>query len=152
MATGDIKNNLRKLQSEIKLLKYPETADVAGLSKGVPTAFLPIYHYAFTQYSSAVAAKIAEMDIELFGKSDLRFMEAVYKILRDMFKYKPLISKDQFFSSGFAERKVIMTTEILGLIRAKKKELQPTPRGSTSLRVNSSMDSLNSVSFIRYCK
>ncbi|XP_050391678.2 centrosomal protein of 44 kDa [Patella vulgata] len=143
MTTGDIKNNLRKLQSEVRQIKYTEHIDVTNLSKGVPTAFLPIYHYAFTQYSIPITEKIASMDIELFGKSDLRFMEAVYKILRDLFHYKPLVTKDQFFSAGFAERKVIMSTEVLSLLRAKKKELEPTSKSTSNLRSSSSMESLN---------
>lgn len=31
-------------------------------------------------FSPAVAEKIADMDVELFGKSDLKFMEGVYKV------------------------------------------------------------------------
>ena len=51
-----------------------------SLSKGVPAAFLPIYHFAFIDYSRLVAEKIAELNIELYGKSDLRFVEGMYKV------------------------------------------------------------------------
>ena len=29
MATGDLRNNLKNLQAELKLMKYPETFDLA---------------------------------------------------------------------------------------------------------------------------
>lgn len=37
--------------------------------------------------------------------------------LRDVFSYKPPVTKDQFFTAGFAERKVIMSTDVLSLVR-----------------------------------
>jgi hypothetical protein len=50
------------------------------LAEGQPAAYLPIYHYAFTNYSQPLAQLILDKGIELFGKSDARFMEAVYKV------------------------------------------------------------------------
>lgn len=125
MATGDLANNIRKLQKEIKLIKYPDNVDLAGISQGTPTAFLPIYHYVFTSYSHSVAEFISASDTELFGKTDFRFIEAVYKIMRDLFSYKPPITKEQFFNAGYAERKIIMCSDVVQMIREKNKSLQP---------------------------
>ena len=47
------------------------------------------------------------------------------QVLRDVFSYKPPISKEQFFNRGFAERKVIMCTEILQLVKNKATALNP---------------------------
>ncbi|CAL1536844.1 unnamed protein product [Lymnaea stagnalis] len=127
MATGDIKNNIKQLQHELKAAKYPETIDVDGLVNGSPKAYLGIYHYLFTQYSTNFNTDITNSNNELYGKSDMRFMEAVYKILRDMFDYKPQINREQFFSSGYVERKVIMATDILRLVRSAYKP----PKSST---------------------
>ncbi|XP_064608935.1 uncharacterized protein LOC135473068 isoform X2 [Liolophura sinensis] len=140
MATGDMTNNLRNLQKALKLVKYEDTVDISGLSKGIPNHFLPIYHYAFTMFSAVVAEKIADMDVELFGKSDLKFMEGVYKVLRDLFGYKPPITRDQFFSKGFAERKVIMCAEVINLIHKKHRSLCPKREASGSFRANASRD------------
>lgn len=52
-----------------------------SLSKGVASNFLPIYHYALTDYSRVVAEQIAEMNVELVGKTDLRFIESMYKVV-----------------------------------------------------------------------
>jgi centrosomal protein CEP44 len=56
------------------------------MSQGTPTAFLPIYHYLFTNYSHAIAEMISSSDTELFGKTDFRFIEAVYKVCYDFRK------------------------------------------------------------------
>jgi centrosomal protein CEP44 len=93
MSTGDLKNNLRKLQVEITAIKYEKDIDMQSLSKGIASTFLPIYHYAFIDYSRQVAEQIANLNVELFGKSDLRFIEAMYKVLRELFTYKPPITK-----------------------------------------------------------
>ena len=53
------------------------------MSKGVATSFLPLYHYVFIDYSRHIGEKIAEINIELLGKSDLRFIEAMYKVSYD---------------------------------------------------------------------
>ena len=37
--------------------------------------------------------------------------------MREMFSYKPPITRDQFFSPGFAERKVLMCTDVITQIR-----------------------------------
>jgi hypothetical protein len=40
-----------------------------------------------------------------------------------MFAYKPPVTKEQFFSPGFGERKVIMCTQIIQLLRIKHQSL-----------------------------
>ncbi|XP_063415603.1 uncharacterized protein LOC134697326 [Mytilus trossulus] len=132
MATGDIANNLRKLQKELKLIKFSDNVDLTGMSQGTPTAFLPIYHYLFTSYSHAIAEMVSSSDTELYGKTDFRFIEAVYKLMRDMFTYKPPVTKEQFFNAGFAERKIIMCADVIQMIRQKNKTLQPNKKSTTS--------------------
>jgi centrosomal protein CEP44 len=125
MSTGDLKNNLRKLQLEMRRIQYPKDADLDSLTKGIVSEYLPIYHYVMVSYSRPVAEQISNMGMELTGKTDLRFIESMYKILRELFSYKPSITKDQFFSSGFAERKVIMCTEIINLVHKRHLQLGP---------------------------
>ncbi|XP_059407580.1 centrosomal protein of 44 kDa-like isoform X3 [Carassius carassius] len=55
--------------------------------------------------------------------NDLRFIENVYKVLREVFSYKPLLTKQQFLQFGFAERKVLILCDIIGLVLNKHKEL-----------------------------
>ncbi|XP_062610225.1 histone H3.v1-like isoform X2 [Saccostrea cucullata] len=136
MATGDLTNNIRKLQKELKIMKYQESLDLNGLAQGKASALLPIYHYAFTTYSCSIAELIASTDTELYTKTDLRFMEGCYKILRDLFHYKPPVTKEQFFNNGFVERKIIMCTEVMKLIQLKNKSLQPQKKAPTTTTSN----------------
>ncbi|KAK3090648.1 hypothetical protein FSP39_013386 [Pinctada imbricata] len=132
MATGDLTNNIRKLQKELKKIRYKDVLDLKGLTEGKAATLLPIYHYVFTSYSHAIAELISKSDVELYGKTDMRFMEALYKLLRDMFNYKPPITKEQFFSAGFTERKVIMCTEVLQRVQEKNRTLGPSSKRPTS--------------------
>ncbi len=45
------------------------------------------------------------------------------QVLRDVFHYRPRLSKEQFLSVGFAEHKVIFATQILLLCQAKHQQL-----------------------------
>ena len=47
----------------------------------------------------------------------------MYRALRDVFSYKPDLTREQFLAKGFAERKMIMSTRILELCQEKHKEL-----------------------------
>ncbi|KAI5107674.1 centrosomal protein of 44 kDa isoform X2 [Silurus meridionalis] len=123
MATGDVKGSLRKLQASLRSIKYPRDVDYQGLSKGDPSCCLPIMSYTFTSFSTAVAEHLVELGIELTGKNDLSFMESVYKVLRDLFSYKPLLTKQQFLQSGFAERKISLICDIIGFVLEKHKQL-----------------------------
>ena len=126
MTTGDLKNNLRKLVSELKQVHYPQSElDLKGIAQGLPKAFLPVVHHVFLDYSIDLAQYFATKEYELYGKTDLRFMEAVYKVLRDEFGYKPEVTKEQFLTIGFAERKIISLCAILKLLRGKDNELNP---------------------------
>lgn len=130
MTTGDLKNNLRKFVSELKQVHFPQSElDLKGIAQGVPKAFLPVVHHVFLDYSISLAQYFANKEYDLYGKTDLRFMEAVYKVLRDEFGYKPQITKEQFLTIGFAERKILSLCEILKLLRGKHDELNLKTKG-----------------------
>ncbi|XP_078457188.1 centrosomal protein of 44 kDa [Lampetra planeri] len=123
MTTGDIKGSLRRVQMEVRLLRYPHEVDYEGLLTGDAKALLPLLHHTFTEYSLPVAECLAEWGVELAAKSDLRFVEAVYRVLRDRFEVRPVLTKAQFLQLGFAERKMQMLCDIGQAVRTKHKEL-----------------------------
>ncbi|XP_038055485.1 centrosomal protein of 44 kDa-like isoform X2 [Patiria miniata] len=130
MATGDLKNNLRRLQSKVKLINYPKDMDMKGVSKGLAQEFLPLLHYILLDFSHPMAEHIVNNDMELYGKSDDKFMAAVYKVLRDIFHYKPSITRQQFFSRGFAEHKIILVVDLIRMVKEKHKALTKGSLGS----------------------
>ncbi|XP_053112140.1 centrosomal protein of 44 kDa isoform X2 [Hemicordylus capensis] len=123
MATGDLKGNLRKIEQGLRLLNYPRDVDYTGLAKGDPSAFLPIVSYCFTSFSTQITELLVESNVELTAKNDSRFVDAIYKFLRDQFQYKPVLSKQQFLQYGFAERKIQIVCDIISLIYKRHKEL-----------------------------
>ncbi|XP_051876114.1 centrosomal protein of 44 kDa isoform X2 [Pristis pectinata] len=80
MTTGDLRGSLRKLEQGLRSLNYPQDIDCDGLAKGDPAAFLPIVSYAFTSYSTYVTEQLITSGVELVGKNDTRFLDAVYKV------------------------------------------------------------------------
>ena len=124
MTTGDIKNNIRKLIGELKQVSYDiKLIDFDAVIHGIPSAFLPIIHHVLLDFSSDLASFFARKDYELYARTDLRFVETVYKILLQEFSYKPSLTKQQFLALGFAERKIILLTDIVKLCREKHKSI-----------------------------
>uniref|UniRef100_A0A4W5R9K0 Centrosomal protein of 44 kDa n=1 Tax=Hucho hucho TaxID=62062 RepID=A0A4W5R9K0_9TELE len=132
MSTGDLKGCLRKLDAQLRAMKYPSEVDYNGLAKGDPSTFLPIVSYAFISYSPHLAEHLVGFGVELTGKNDLRFIECIYKVLRDLFHYKPVLTKQQFLQFGFAERKTCILCDVIAFALQKHKELskgnKPKPR------------------------
>ncbi|NXF77541.1 CEP44 protein, partial [Sclerurus mexicanus] len=134
MATGDINGSLRKIEQGLRLLNYPRDVDYTVLVKGDPAAFLPIINYCFTSFSTCIAELLVKCDVELTAKSDLRFIEAVYKFLRDQFRYKPILTKEQFLQFGFAERKMQIVCDIINCVVKKHKELSNSNKVKSQTR------------------
>ncbi|XP_030047395.1 centrosomal protein of 44 kDa isoform X2 [Microcaecilia unicolor] len=138
MTTGDIKGCLRKLEQGLRLLSYPRDVDYTGLFKGDPAAFLPMVSYAFSSYSNYVAEILVDSDLGFTAKSDLRFIEAIYKVLRDQFQYKPVLTKQQFLQCGFAERKMQIVCDIIKFVTKKHKELATLDKTKSQSKKKSS--------------
>ncbi|KAM4611734.1 centrosomal protein of 44 kDa isoform 2-T2 [Polymixia lowei] len=129
MSTGDLKGCLRKLDDLLRTIKYPRDVDYNGLSKGDPSACLPIVSFALTSFSPLLAAQLVAAGLELTGKTDLRFTDTVYKVLRDIFLYKPILSKQQFLQWGFSQRKISVICDIIDLVLQRHNKLKkPKPR------------------------
>jgi hypothetical protein len=83
---------------------------------------LKLYHYLLLEYNPLIPLEILNKhQIELNGKTDKSFIDAVYKLMRDMFNYKPLINKEQFFSTGYVELKALLACELISLMQQKFK-------------------------------
>lgn len=125
MSCGDLNNSLRILQKELKLVRYPTDLDFDLIKEGSPNAYLPIYNYLLMHFSKYVASEINENSIEVLGLSDARFVDALYKIFRELYKFKMPLTKDQFFSKGFVEKKMMMCAQIASKTRERHQSLAP---------------------------
>ena len=90
-STGDLNNNCDKLKSELLRSKYAGPIDVRQLKRGNPTDLLPLIHFALLGLSKFVQDDLKSKGYELFAKTDLRFLEATYKLLRSEFEYQPQV-------------------------------------------------------------
>lgn len=59
----------------------------------------------------------------IFGIVWWTSLQGVYKLLRGDMQYNPSLTLPQFFSHGFAEHKMILVTDLIKLVKEKKKEI-----------------------------
>ena len=110
---------------------------------GSPKEYLKLYHYLIIDYNPAIAMEILnKYQMELQGKNDKSFIDSIYKLMRDMLNYKPPITKEQFFSIGFAEVKALMACEIINSIQ-KKFKMNLKPQITAQSKINENMKSAN---------
>ncbi|XP_026159417.1 centrosomal protein of 44 kDa isoform X2 [Mastacembelus armatus] len=124
ISTGDVQGCLRKLETLLRVIKYPGCVDYSGLSKGDPSAFLQIVSFTLTSFSPPFAEELMAAGLELTGKTDLRFTETLYKVLRDIFHYKPILTKQQFLQWGFSQRKISFICDVINLVLQKHNQLK----------------------------
>ncbi|KAI8901417.1 Centrosomal spindle body, CEP44-domain-containing protein [Globomyces pollinis-pini] len=145
MATGDLRNNISKLESSLKTIKYPALLDsfgykisllIVSVSRGDPVAFLPLLHYVLLNYSPLLTKHFNSKGLDFFGKKDARFIETLYSALLDEFNYKPKISKEQFFTKGYAEQKCIFVNDVIRFLKELKASITRKNRVSTSGKNN----------------
>ena len=122
-ATGDLQGNLEKLRSELKRARFDGELGLDLLAGGDPVGFLPLLHFALLRSSKNVSRWLVDNGYDLFGKTDLRFVETVYRLVRQEFGYRHTLTCKQFLSVGFAERKILFAIDLLQLCRAKHLEL-----------------------------
>ncbi|XP_017159874.1 centrosomal protein of 44 kDa isoform X2 [Poecilia reticulata] len=123
ISAGNVQSCLRKLEALLRVIKYPSDVDYSGLSKGDPSSFLPIVSFTLTTFSPPFAEQLVAAGLELSGKTDLRFTDTLYKVLRDIFHYKPILTKEQFLQWGFSQRKISFICDIINLVLQRHKQL-----------------------------
>ena len=120
---GDVANGLEKLRVELRRWRHDGELRLTELATGDPAGFLPLLHFVLLQASVEIARWIVHTGYELTAKSDLRFVETVYRLARQELNYNPILTSKQFFATGFAERKLQMLTELSALCRSKHADL-----------------------------
>ena len=53
---------------------------------------MPLIHFALLGYSKHVHDSLVAKGYDLFAKTDVRFLEAAYKLLRQEFAYRPQVN------------------------------------------------------------
>ena len=151
MATGDVQGNLERLRRALRNVRYPVSLDSAthGVKSGGgigprarsggkeeeeenversalagdPAFYLPVLHHVLLVFSRHVAGAILGAGYELHAKTDMRFVEAVHKLLASEFGYRMALTPRQFFSPGFAERKMMLIDDVVQLCRRRHNDM-----------------------------
>ncbi|XP_030284130.1 centrosomal protein of 44 kDa isoform X2 [Sparus aurata] len=126
LSTGDVQGFLRRLETLLRVIKYPGYVDYNGLSTGDASAFLPILSFTLISFSPPLAEQLTVTGLELTCKTDLRFTDTLYKVLRDVFNYKPILTKQQFLQRGFSQRKISVMCDVINLVLQKHNQLMKT--------------------------
>ncbi|XP_056228188.1 centrosomal protein of 44 kDa isoform X1 [Seriola aureovittata] len=143
LSTGDVQGCLRKLETLLRVIKYQGCVDYNGLSKGDPLAFLPIVSFTLTSFSPPFTEQLMAAGLELTGKTDLRFTDTLYKVLRDVFHYKPILTKQQFLQWGFSQRKISVICDIINLVLQKHNQLKKVDQCKHSARLSTQKENLS---------
>ena len=99
----------------LRELKYTHASSLPEdrLVDGDAVALLPALHYCLLGYSTRVAQEVNRLGYELQAKTDERFVEHAWKLMRDHMGIFPQLSPSQFLTQkGFAERKLILVAEV----------------------------------------
>lgn len=124
-ATGDLAGKIKSLGVELKRMKYPQSVDLKLIATGHPAHFLPILHHILLCYSKHVARKLSNDGYQIISCTDQKFVESVFKFMRNEFGFKPHISERQFFQAGYAEHKIILVLDLVKACRNYHKALEP---------------------------
>ncbi|KAJ3396645.1 Centrosomal protein of 44 kDa [Lobulomyces angularis] len=132
-STGDIKNNLRKLQLQLKSV---------NLSQGDPGEFLPLIHHILLNFSPKVSNYFLQKDYQLFQKNDKKFLELTFMLCRNEFQFKPKLSQKQFFQFGFAEVKIFFLLDLIKFCKGLKENIK-RKSSNQNLLINSNNSNEN---------
>ncbi|TMW65762.1 hypothetical protein Poli38472_008404 [Pythium oligandrum] len=120
MGGGDLKNSLERLRQALKSVRYPHLHSIAG--EPSVADLLRVLHYVLLDYSRYVAAFILEKGYDLYGKTDARFMDHTFRLLREEFQYFPSLNTSHFLSTHYLERKIDLVTDIVDVVVKKHAE------------------------------
>ena len=135
---------MHKLKQKLKKIKYKYKINIEEILAGNPVVFLQIINYVLLDYSQEMANLILDNGFDLYAKKDAKFIERVYQLCLTIFKYKPKINIDQFFTTGFGDQKVIMLLEIIKHVRVIIKHKGSKAKNNTNTNDESSFNKRSS--------
>lgn len=121
-----VANALEQLRAELRRWRFSSELRLAELASGDPSGFLPLLHFLFLKASPHLSKHLVANGYELAAKSDVRFLEVVYRLCRAELGYNPVLNTKQFLTTGFAERKLQMVTDLSVRCRSKHGDLTRT--------------------------
>lgn len=116
MSIADVENEFEKLWRLLEKIKYPvqptkqdNEHDVNELPKdrirnklinGDTAALLPIISFSLLIFSKRLSTYLLNKGYKIYGQSDTRFTDEIYKMLRKEFNHNPTLQSSQFLTVG----------------------------------------------------
>ncbi|KAI0978746.1 hypothetical protein GJ496_003967 [Pomphorhynchus laevis] len=129
--TGDINNALQNLKKELLLINNTTFIDWTALANADTSEYLQILRYLFIEYIPILAERINQEQNFLAPdstSSEHEFLSSIYRIARDEFDYRVIISKERFLTDGFGrEIKAHILADLIRLARNKFATLFSSP-------------------------
>ncbi|KAA6399948.1 MAG: hypothetical protein EZS28_004532 [Streblomastix strix] len=105
MNNFEIDAKIGKIRTELQRLECKEYFTDRDLKEGNPVALLRICNFVLCQ-TAALRAWLKERKYNL-RKPDAEFAQEIFRLMRDEFKYNPIIKYDQFLKpAGFVDNKL----------------------------------------------
>lgn len=124
---SDVRNAAERLRKLLRAAQYPqlpalnlEAADVHDL--------LRVLHFVLLDSSRAVAQLLVDKGYDLYGKTDARFVESAFRLLRNEFRCFPTLTPAQFLSHQFVARRLNLVADAAAAVAQKRQELQRQKR------------------------
>ena len=126
------KNDLRFLEGLYKVCcnLLPSSSPPSSLRPPFSISFIhPCLLLPFPSFPSSFIASLIPPLLSFplfrsFFSSLFRLLHSFLpQVLRDVFHYHPQLTREQFLSTGFAERKILLTTDVLCFCQRKHREL-----------------------------
>ena len=140
LSTGDLNGKVNTLNTALRNIKYSKVLgeDFSGNAQ----LLLPILHHLLLHYSPLILPlHWQSLGFSFSTCKDSIFISSLYSLLLQEFSYKPALSVPQFFSLGFAERKLIFMIDTIRLITGLNHSIMWSSRSLKSNQKQSKIQS-----------
>jgi hypothetical protein len=127
MGEEDVRNAAERLRKLLRAAAYPQLGALR-LEAGDVAELLRVLHFVLLDSSRAVAQFLVERGYDLSGKTDARFVESAFRLLRDEFRCFPSLTPAQFLCPQFVARRLTIVADAAAAVAQKKQELQRRKR------------------------
>lgn len=122
-----MRNAAERLRKLLRAAQYPQLSALR-LEDGDVADLLRVLHFVLLDSSRAVAQFLVDRGYDLYGKTDARFVESAFRLLRDEFRCFPSLSVPQFLSKQFVARRLAIVADAAAAVAQKRQELQRLKR------------------------
>ncbi|KAE9297176.1 hypothetical protein PF008_g23812 [Phytophthora fragariae] len=123
----EVRNAAERLRKLLRAAQYPQLSALR-LEDGSVSDLLRVLHFVLLDSSRAVAQLLVDKGYDLYGKTDARFVESAFRLLRDEFRCFPALSVPQFLSKHFVARRLALVADAAAAVAHKRQELHRQKR------------------------